>query len=162
MANFDPAVAKTIAREGGARYTETPGDAGGATKFGISKRAYPQLDIGQLTEQQAKDIYRNDYWNAVHGDDITAQPIAENIFDTSVNMGSARAIKLAQIALGVTPVTGVLDQHTLQALNSADTNRFLADYTLAKVARYVSLCNNNRSQSKFLLGWLNRAMGAVA
>lgn len=162
MANFDQAVIKTIAREGGSRFTETPGDAGGATKFGISKRAYPQLDIANLTEQQAKDIYRVDYWNAVHGDDIAAQVVAENLFDTAVNMGTSRAIKLAQMALGIQPVDGTLGQQTLQALNNTDSDRFIADYTLAKIARYVSLCNNNRSQSKFLLGWLNRAMGAMA
>ncbi len=162
MANFDQAVVKTIAREGGARFTETPGDAGGATKFGISKRAYPQLDIANLTEQQAKDIYRADYWNAVHGDDISAQVAAENVFDTAVNMGVSRAVKLAQMALGVQPVDGVAGPQTIQAINNADSDRFIADYTLAKIARYVSLCNNNRSQSKFLLGWLNRAMGALS
>ncbi len=162
MADFDPAVTKTIAREGGARYTETPGDAGGATKYGISKRAYPQLDIANITEQQAKDIYRADYWNAVRGDDIKSQAVAENLFDTAVNMGVGRAVKLAQSALNVKPVDGQLGPATLAALNGADADRFLADYTLAKVARYLDLCNADRSQSKFLLGWLNRAMGVAA
>lgn len=162
MANFDQAVVKTIAREGGARYTETPGDTGGGTKYGISKRAYPQLDIANLSEDRAKEIYRSDYWDPAHGDDITSQLVAENIFDTAVNMGVGRAVKLAQMALGIQPVTGNMDAQTLQSLNNTYPDRFTADFTLAKVARYVSLCNNNRSQSKFLLGWLNRALGAMS
>lgn len=162
MADFDPAVTKTLAREGGARYTETPGDTGGATKYGISKRAYPQLDIANITEQQAKDIYRADYWNAVGGDGIASQAVAENLFDTAVNMGVSRAVKLAQLVLGVEPADGRVGPQTLAALNGTDAARFLADYTLAKVARYINLCNKDRSQGKFLLGWLNRAMGAMA
>lgn len=50
----------------------------------------------------------------------------------------------------------------IAAINTAEPERFVADFTLAKVARYVGLCNNNRSQSKFLLGWLNRALGGIA
>jgi len=50
MADFDPAVAKTLIREGGARFTDNPDDRGGATKYGISQRAYPGVDIPSLTE----------------------------------------------------------------------------------------------------------------
>lgn len=162
MADFEPAVIKTIAYEGGARYTETPGDNGGATKYGISKRAYPQLDIANLTEQQARAVYRTDYWNAVHGDDIQSQMVAENLFDTAVNMGITRALKLAQLVLGSQPVDGRFSTDFLTQLNACEPERFIADFTLAKVARYVGLCNTNRAQSKFLLGWLNRAMGGMA
>ncbi|MBV1775307.1 hypothetical protein KSF73_06225 [Burkholderiaceae bacterium DAT-1] len=162
MADFQPAVIKTIAREGGDRYTETPGDTGGGTKYGISKRAYPELDIRNLTQNQAESIYRRDYWDLIKGDQLTAQAVAENLFDTAVNMGVSRAVKLAQMVLGIKPEDGKLGPHTLDAINAADPNRFLADFTLAKVARYVAICNKDRGQSKFLLGWLNRAMGGVA
>jgi len=158
MADFSSAVIKTIANEGGARYTEIPGDAGGATRFGISKRAYPQLDIRQLSEDQAREIYRRDYWNAVKGDDIVSQAVAETLFDSAVNLGVGRAIRLAQLTLGVTQ-DGVPGPQTVEALNQAPPDRFVADFTLAKIARYVGICNKDRSQSKFLLGWLNRAMG---
>ncbi len=162
MADFDSAIVKTLAREGGARYTETPGDSGGATKYGISKRAYPQLDIRNITEQQARDIYRADYWNAVQGDAIRSQEVAENIFDTAVNMGTGRAVRITQMVLGLSPVDGNLGPATLAAINAADPARFVADYTLAKIARYVGICNKDRSQRQFLMGWLNRAMGAMA
>lgn len=59
--NFEKAVAFVLRHEGG--YTNDNRDPGGETKFGISKRAYPSLDIKNLTEEQAKVIYRRDYWD---------------------------------------------------------------------------------------------------
>lgn len=162
MADFNSAIPKTLAREGGARYTETPGDTGGATRYGISKRAYPSLDIKNLTEGQAMAIYLRDYWQPLRGDEILSQAVAENLFDTAVNMGVGRAVKLAQLALEVQTVDGCMSQHTLEAINRSNVQSFLTEYTLAKVMRYVSLCNKNLSQNKFLLGWLNRALGAAS
>src|SRR5215468_2796972 len=82
MASFDLAVAKTLIREGGARFTDNPDDRGGATKYGISQRAYPNEDIANLTEDQAKAIYKQDYWDRVSGDKLKSQAVAENVFDT--------------------------------------------------------------------------------
>src|SRR5262245_64575336 len=101
MAAFEPAVAKTLIREGGSRFTDDPNDHGGATKYGISQRAYPNVDIRNLTEDQAKAIYKRDYWDKVGGDSIASQLVAENIFDTAVNMGVTTAVKLVQMTLGV-------------------------------------------------------------
>lgn len=107
-------------------------------------------------------IYLRDYWQPLRGDEILSQAVAENLFDTAVNMGVGRAVKLAQLALEVQTVDGCMSQHTLEAINRSNVQSFLAEYTLAKVMRYVSLCNKNRSQNKFLLGWLNRALGAAS
>ena len=65
MANFSKAIVKTLAKEGGAIFTDDPNDAGGATKYGISQRAYPNVDIRNLTEQQAREIYGilREKWN---------------------------------------------------------------------------------------------------
>ncbi len=161
MADFGKAIVKTLAREGGSRFTDDPNDPGGATKFGISQKAYPYLDIKNLTETQAREIYRNDYWNRVHGEEITNQAVAENIFDTAVNMGVRTASRLAQVTLDVKPVDGIIGKQTLKAINSADPEVFLAKFTLAKIARYANICNRNKSSRKFLLGWINRALGAV-
>ena len=161
MASFDPAVAKTLIREGGARFTDNPDDRGGATKYGISQRAYPNLDIANLTEDQAKAIYKRDYWDKVCGDQLKSQAVAENVFDTAVNMGPVTATKLAQMTLGI-GVDGKFGADTLKAANAADANEFLAEYTLAKIARYAAICNKDRSQSRFLLGWINRSLGGAA
>jgi len=161
VADFSLAIVKTLAREGGATYTDVASDKGGATKYGISQRAYPSLDIRNLTEAQAREIYKRDYWDRVGGDAIQSQLVAENLFDTAVNMGVRTASKLAQLCTDQTP-DGVIGSHTIDALNAANEHQFLAAYTLSKVARYVDICNKDRSQSKFLLGWINRALGATA
>jgi len=161
MADFDPAVAKTLIREGGARFTDNPDDHGGATKYGISQNAYPNVDIRNLTEDQAKAIYKRDYWDKVAGDTLKSQAVAENIFDTAVNMGPTTATKLVQVALEL-DVDGKFGPATANAVNASDEGEFLAEFTLAKVARYAAICNKDRTQSKFLLGWINRALGSAS
>ena len=162
MANFIDAIVKTLAKEGGAKFTDVPNDKGGATKFGISQAAYPTLDIRNLTEQQARDIYKRDYWDRVRGDDITSQLIAENIFDTAVNMGVRTTSRLVQNMLEIDPADGVIGSASLGVINQQAEKDFMLKFTLIKIGYYASICNKNREQSKFLLGWVNRALGAVA
>lgn len=161
MASFERAIVKTLAHEGGAKFTEDPKDAGGATKYGISQRAYPHLDIRNLTEYQAREIYKRDYWDRVRCDDITSQLIAENIFDTCVNMGVRTGSRLAQVALGIEPADGIIGSESLAKINATDEKIFLAAYTIAKVARYAHICNRDRTQQRFLLGWINRSLGGA-
>jgi len=87
--------------------------------------------------------------------------VAENIFDTAVNMGATTATKLVQLTLEV-GVDGKFGPDTLKAVNAAGEKEFLAEFTLAKVARYATICNRDRRQSKFLLGWINRSLGGTA
>ncbi len=162
MADFNQAIGKTLAHEGGAKFTDDPNDRGGATKYGISQRAYPDVDIRNLTEQQARDIYKRDYWDRIRGDEITSQAVAENIFDTAVNMGVRTASRLAQVALEIEPADGIIGSQSLKVINQADEALFIANFTIAKIARYAYICNRNKSQKKYLLGWLNRALGGAA
>ena len=98
MSNFDRAFRFLIGEEGG--YSADPHDPGGETKFGISKRAYPQLDIKSLTLDQAKAIYRRDYWDRLQLDARKYGP-ALVLFDCAINQGVARAQALVpRIALG--------------------------------------------------------------
>lgn len=163
MASFDTAIAKTLANEGGSKYTETPGDTGGATKYGISQRAYPHLNIKALTEADAKAIYKRDYWDKIQGDAIISQHMAESIFDYAVNAGVGTAIKAAQEAAAMVThnqvtADGALGPKSLAAINAADEWHFQAVYALQKITRYAAICNKNRDQNKFLLGWVNRTL----
>ncbi len=162
MADFNKAIDKTLAHEGGAKFTDDPIDRGGATKYGVSQRAYPNVDIRNLTEQQARDIYRRDYWDRIRADEISSQAIAENIFDTAVNMGVRTASRLAQVALDIEPADGIVGSQSLKTINATDESSFIANYTIGKIARYTYICNRNESQKKYLLGWINRALGGVA
>ena len=88
--SFSLAIKFTLRWEGG--YVNHPSDPGGETKFGISKRAYPDVDIKNLTEDQAKNIYYQDYWLPAGCEDL--EPLlAICVFDAAVNVGVRRAKK---------------------------------------------------------------------
>lgn len=84
--------------EGG--YANDPADPGGETKWGISKRAYPQLNIRDLTREEAKVIYCNDFWIRVNANKLPAAA-AFQLFDFAVNSGIETAVRKLQSALGV-------------------------------------------------------------
>lgn len=92
--NFQQAIKFVLKWEGG--YVDNPNDPGGETNFGISKRAYPHLDIKNLAEEQAKEIYHRDYWVKVGCIEI-AHPLDIVVFDTAVNLGVSRALEFLKI-----------------------------------------------------------------
>ena len=155
MASFEISIEKVLKHEGG--YNFIKGDAGGETNFGISKRSYPNEDIKNLTRARAVEIYRRDFWEKVSGDKITNQLTANSILDASVNMGVSRAVKIAQAAAGVIS-DGVIGKDSLLAINLQDPKDYLPKFALEKIRFYASLCNKDRDQSKFLLGWINRSL----
>lgn len=88
MSNFDRVMAVILSEEGG--YVNNPADPGGETKFGISKRAYPNEDIKALTVERAKAIYERDYWKLM-GLESQKYPAALVLMDCAVNQGVKRA-----------------------------------------------------------------------
>lgn len=94
--NFDQAFDRLIGAEGG--YVNNPADPGGETKFGISKRSYPDVDIANLTVDGAKAIYLRDFWSPL-GDADPA--VTFQVFDFAVNSGIQTAIRKLQAAIGV-------------------------------------------------------------
>jgi len=88
VSTFDRCFLFVVGEEGG--YVNNPADPGGDTKYGISKRQYPTLDIKSLTLDQAKAIYLRDYWTPMALDGVKYGP-ALVLFDCAVNQGVARA-----------------------------------------------------------------------
>jgi lysozyme family protein len=82
-------VGVVLELEGG--YVDNPADPGGATKYGISQRAYPHLDIYNLTRAEAIEIYRNDYWNPV-AERVADPRMRILVADSAVNHGLGRAL----------------------------------------------------------------------
>lgn len=113
---FDQAFHKVIGHEGG--YVNDPKDPGGETKYGISKRSYPDEDIKNLTLDRAKAIYRADYWNKCRCDELPADA-RMSVFDAAVNSGVAQATKWLQRAVGTT-ADGKIGPKTLAAANALD------------------------------------------
>ena len=86
--NFDLAFSLVIGHEGG--YVNDPRDPGGETKFGISKKSYPNLNIRLLTLADAKRIYLRDYWNRLQLDRLP-DAVRFDLFDAAVNSGLTTA-----------------------------------------------------------------------
>ena len=153
MANFNEAFEKILRFEGG--YVNDKSDSGGETKYGISKKAFPNVDIKNLTLNEAKEIYKKVYWDKIKGDEINNQKIAEIIFDTAINMGISTAAKLAQKILNVKQ-DGIIGAITLNALNNVNEEVFTKDYKLARIAKYVEIAKGDKI--KFLRGWIKRVL----
>ena len=167
MADFAPAYEAMIRNEGGYVLHDVPGDRGGQTYAGIARNMNPRwpgwalIDRSQdVPAQLVREFYKTSFWDPIQGDRITSQVIAQTIFDFHVNAGAV-ARKLAQLVVGATP-DGIIGDKTLAALNAYDEDRFVMAYALAKIARYRDIVSRDRSQLKFLLGWINRTLQGVA
>lgn len=158
MEVFSRVIEKILKHEGG--YAFDPGDPGGETKFGISKRSYPQLDILHLTREEAIAIYRRDWWER-HGYEMVAdEDLAVKVFDFAVNMGAIRAHKILQESVNRTApaelsVDGLLGPLSMEAVNNhPNPPLLLAEFKLGAIAFYAGLKNAPR----YLVGWVRRAI----
>jgi len=158
--HFDYAIAFVLSHEGG--YVHDPADPGGETKYGISKRQYPDLDIASLTREQAIEIYRRDWWDKYGYGKLTSPAIAAKVLDLSVNMGPRQAHILLQRALhavGRRDVTidGIIGPQTIAAANSVSPDALLAALRAEAAAYYRQLVAARPELRRFEQGWLNRA-----
>jgi len=164
MADFNPAFDRMLQNEGGYKLTTIQGDKGGMTYAGISRKYHPywagwaDIDAAKTPDPQlVKDFYRELFWAPIAGDVITEQRIAETIFDFGVNAGPKVAISLAQAVVGLA-ANGAMNQTTVAALNALELHEFQSAYALAKIARYRDIVTKDKTQIKFLIGWINRAL----
>ena len=96
--NFDAAFDRVMGHEGG--YSLDENDPGGETNWGISRRSYSNVDIKSLTREQAKAIYKRDFWTRINADRLP-DGVAFQSFDFAVNSGIETAVRYLQRALGV-------------------------------------------------------------
>ena len=167
MAQFEPAFELMMKDEGGYVLHEVPGDTGGMTYAGIARNKNPQWpgwalvdkkEMGGSLTPMVREFYRTEFWDKMRGNEISNQEVANTIFNFGVNAGLGMAVKLAQLVIGATPDGGI-GAKTIEKLNQiTDGQRFKESYALAKIARYVEICNKNPVQVKFLKGWLNRTL----
>lgn len=164
MAEFLPAFEKVLLNEGGYVLHTVKDDRGGMTYAGIARAFHPNwpgwrvIDQGETPPADlVRQFYRSNFWHPLQLDDVAQQEVASNIFDFGVNAGISTAAKLAQLVAGTTP-DGKIGSKTIAALNSIDPGLFVARYALAKIARYRDIVVKNRTQQRFLVGWLNRAL----
>lgn len=145
---FNNAFNLVLINEGG--YVNDPHDTGGETKYGISKKAYPNIDIKNLSLEQARTIYHRDYWQRCNCE-FLPDALSVAVFDYAVNSGVKRAIKDLQAVLGVA-VDGIIGNQTIGAANRIPQRKVLSEYLDKRLNYLMSL----KSWARYGNGWGKR------
>lgn len=136
-------------------YTDDPQDPGGETRWGISKRYNPDLDIKNLTKAQAIERYYQKYWLAQFADKLPPM-IAATYFDCSVNPGEGWARRALQEAINVhggrLKVDGAIGPLTIAAARKANPFHVAEELAAQRALYYTSRLNFRR----YGKGWMRR------
>jgi lysozyme family protein len=109
-------------------------------------------------QQRISDFYRVTFWDKMNGDRFEKQEVADSIFDFGVNAGLATSVSLAQLVVGA-QADGILGPRSLDAINTFNADHFLAAFTVAKIARYITIVKKRPTSRKYFYGWVCRALG---
>jgi lysozyme family protein len=185
MADFKTAYKITMAHEGG--YANNPNDTGGETWKGIARKKHPDWSGWQLIDKAKQSnfpanlysvsglqelvekFYKVKFWDYLKLDLINNQKIANELFDTAVNMGQGIAALFLQRSLNVSnrsgkdypdlQVDGNIGPVTINAVNNHPRPEVLFKVlNTLQGARYVTICENNPTQEIFLNSWLSRVL----
>lgn len=175
MANFSKALQKVLQHEGG--YANDPDDPGGETYKGVARKMHSKwegwhlidmlrkqknfpenLDANVELQEKIERFYEVNYWDRLNADEIANEEVAISVFDFAVNAGVATSACLAQLVVGQ-KADGVIGPLSTTAINNFDPEHFLASFTVAKIARYVSIVKRRPASQKYLYGWVRRALG---
>jgi lysozyme family protein len=183
MAAFDDAVERTLHLEGG--FVDDPQDPGGATNWGITIGVFHQWaqavlgipgsreNLESLPRDSAVKIYKARYWDTMRLDEVAAidEAVAQELFDTGVNMGQGTAVKMLQRLLNAfnnqgqhyaeLHVDGDLGNRTLEALRAYADRRgaegprvLVTALNCLQGSRYLDIVERQPKAEKFFYGWL--------
>jgi lysozyme family protein len=160
VSNYDLFINRVLSSEGGyTNHREDPGnwtkgyEGGGVlkgTKWGISAASYPDLDIVNLTREQAIAIYREDFWNRVGGD-MLPTGFAFQALDAAVNHGIGNAVRWMQRAAGVAD-DGKIGPVTKAAIRAQNSFDLVFKFNAERLRFYTKL----QKWNVFGKGWTNR------
>lgn len=160
--NFNKAFELVIGSEGG--FQNDPSDRGNwsggrvgvgenrGTKYGISTMSYKSLDIKNITLDQARAIYKKDYWDRNQCDKLPGG-VDYMVFDISVNHGVKDGATFLQRAVGSNP-DGDIGPATLRAVGLKKPKDILKELSVVRLFDYLSL----KMWPRFGLGWSRRLM----
>lgn len=167
--NFDQFFPTLLKHEGG--FVDNPNDPGGATNKGITLRTFqnfadhllgiePSLkNLEALTDDQAKAIYKAQYWDKIRADQFPSYNLAVFTFDFYVNAGG-NGVKVLQQTLKDlgqnVDVDGVIGSGTVKSVCSVDIQALYKGYKEGRRAYYKGLAEKNPKFNTFLKGWLAR------
>ena len=152
MANSQIAIALTIQNEGG--FTDNAADPGGATKYGITQKDMPGVNIADITPAQATAYYMENFWK-IHYSEIENQLVANKLFDMGVLFGISTVVQLLQGILKLTP-DGVFGPATLAVVNEHDAFSLLAAYKTVLVQHAIDIGSERPAERIFVVGWIRR------
>lgn len=150
---FKRAVEITFEVEG---YDKVITDSGGLTKWGISQRAFPNLDIRSLTREDAQKLYWLNYWQPVRADDLS-WPLSMYVYDAAVNQGCDAAARMLQAAVSA-PIDGILGPQTMKKAKAANPAELAALFMAKRCQRYVG----TRGFDQYGYGWFARLFRVAA
>jgi lysozyme family protein len=132
-------------------------DSGGPTRWGISQRAHPDVDVAHLTRADAEAIYRTSYWEAVTAD-LLPGGLALLVFDAAVNMGVRQAIGMLQRILRVPEdrEIGPVTRAAARAFRPPSELRAL--YNELRLRTYEEIVATKPTYRSYLYGWRCRVM----
>lgn len=137
-------------------FTNDPQDPGGRTKYGISQRAFPDLDIASLTLDEARELYRVHYWALIQGDKLPRKT-AMVMMDGAINQGVSTAIKLMQISIGAV-VDGIIGPETIRRIQFTDPAELVPEFLAQRGFHYAL----NPAVHRDGLGWMRRLFNLQA
>ncbi len=147
-------------RDGTVHCERDPSDPGGTTEYGIDAGSHPGVDVANLSEAQAVEIYHATEWTRIHGDALPSA-LALSMLDTAVNPGSGLAATWLQLAVGASP-DGKIGEATLGAAHALDADQLKAAALSIQDARAhyyqnrPAALNGHPFRDRFLSGWMNR------
>lgn len=161
--DFNKAINHVLAEEGG--FTKNPKDSGNwtggiiagkgvgllkGTKYGISAKSYPNLDIERLTRAEAIAIYYRDFWQRIKADQLPDR-IRLHVFDFAVNAGVLTAIKMIQ-GLAGSKKDGIIGPNTLKSAQK------LTPWNIAygRSRHYTGIVRDKPGNVIFMEGWMQR------
>lgn len=156
---FVQVVEEVLENEGpNGEISDDPRDPGRLTKYGISQRAYPDVDIRNLTLDKAKDIYYRDWWVGRRYREVDHTELAGELLDlgitnpTAIHMALQRAIP--KTGGQYVDVDGFLGNHTILSINTHPNKAWLLDRFRLEVIRFYMGLN----RSRFLASWVARSL----
>ena len=180
MANFIQAFNITMGNEGG--YANNPNDSGGETYAGVARNYWPQWSgwplVDQIVAQHPANLnaalransslqasvqafYQQNFWNVVSLGTLNSQQVANQLFDTAVNMGTGIAALFLQEAINaLKPGTVTVDRQvgplTIAAANAANPETLYNQIIALRKQRYLGIIAANPSQAQFENSWMSR------
>lgn len=154
--SFEKALTHVLKSEGG--FVNNLNDPGGMTNLGCTKAVWEEWcghpvtekAIRSLTPADVAPLYKRKYWDKVKADSLP-EGVDYCVFDTAINSGPGRAIKLLQGVVGVDQ-DGDIGPKTLGAVKAFDPKELIQDYSKRRLSFMMDL----PAWQHFGKGWTNR------